>query len=79
MHAVIRFAVSCSQRVAHLVAKGVVDRLEPVQIYIEDREDIVVSPCQRQELVQAVEEQRPVKKAGERVIQRQPLKPQLRR
>jgi hypothetical protein len=56
------------QPVTDLVAMGVVDRLETIQIDVGEREELVIAPHPPHVLAQPVGEQRPVRQAGQGVV-----------
>ena len=58
------------QQVAGLVAVGVVDRLEAVEVDVEHRGPLAVAAGQVQVVLGAVEEERPVGQLGQRVVHR---------
>ena len=59
------------QQIAHIVAQGVVERLELIQINEQQRPVVARALTQHHGLLQAVEQQAPVGQAGERVIERE--------
>ena len=67
------------QLVADLVAEAVVDELEAVEVEEQDRRQRAVARQPGQGVLEPVEEQRPVRQAGERVVQRAMADPVLGR
>ena len=60
-------------RVAHGVPEGVIDFLEMVQVEQQQRGVAALPGRLQDDLGRAVEQQRPVRQAGELVVQRQPF------
>ena len=60
---------SLEEHVADLVAERVVDLLEPVEVDDEHGQDAAVAPASGGRLLQPVEQQRPVGKTGQRVVE----------
>ncbi len=58
------------QLVAGLVTQVVVDRLEPVEVEIEHREERLVPADARQRAFEPVEQQHAIREPGERIVER---------
>ena len=68
------------QLVAGLVAHAVIDRLEAIEIEVEQREQRIAQGAPRavKQVLQAIEEQRAVRQRRQRIVERPPLKLLLR-
>ena len=62
------FAERHEQRVAGVVAEAVVDELEPVEVEEQHRDGCVVTPGAREGEHEELEEQRAIRKSGQRVV-----------
>ena len=69
-HSCSRCGEHLEQQVAGLVTVGVVDRLEPVEVDVEDRGPLAVAAGEVQVVLGAVEEEGAVGQLGERVVHR---------
>ena len=72
------FADAFEEKVAVGVPEVVVDGFEPVEVEEHDRAQALVAVRLGHGLTQAVEEQQPVRQAGEGVVMRQPVQMRLR-
>ena len=72
------FADASEEEVAVGVPEVVVDGFEPVEVEEHDRAEALVAVRLGHGLTQAVEEQQPVRQAGEGVVMRQPVQMRLR-